>query len=108
MNEAMKREKPDLPQKAMDAAADEVLQVFEENIPSFMQASVEIYDRYFSAEEIKGMLAFYQTPLGRKSVEVMPALMSDSMQMGAAWGQSLAPKIGPRVRARLKKEGVEI
>jgi len=37
-----------------------------------------IYDEYFSEEELREMLAFYRTPVGRKSIEVMPSLMQEA------------------------------
>ncbi len=37
-----------------------------------------LYDKYFSEEELRQMLAFYRTPLGRKSIEVMPSLMQEA------------------------------
>jgi hypothetical protein len=37
-----------------------------------------IYDKYFSEEELREMLAFYRTPVGRKSIELMPSLMQEA------------------------------
>jgi len=37
-----------------------------------------LYDKYFSEEELRQMLAFYRTPVGRKSIEVMPSLMQEA------------------------------
>jgi hypothetical protein len=37
-----------------------------------------IYDEYFSEEELREMLVFYRTPVGRKSIEVMPSLMQEA------------------------------
>lgn len=37
-----------------------------------------LYDKYFSEEELREMLAFYRTPVGRKSIEVMPSLMQEA------------------------------
>jgi len=34
-----------------------------------------LYDEYFSEEELREMLAFYRTPVGRKNIAVMPSLM---------------------------------
>ena len=47
-----------------------------------------IYDKYFSEEELREMLAFYRTPLGRKSIEVMPSLMQEA---GAAVEAAVRP-----------------
>jgi hypothetical protein len=37
-----------------------------------------LYDKYFSEEELREMLAFYRRPVGRKSIEVMPSLMQEA------------------------------
>ena len=37
-----------------------------------------LYDKYFSEEELVQMLAFYRTPVGRKTIEVMPSLMQEA------------------------------
>ena len=47
-----------------------------------------LYDKYFSEEELREMLAFYRTPIGRKSIEVMPSLMQEA---GAAVEAAVRP-----------------
>jgi len=37
-----------------------------------------LYDKYFSEAELRQMVAFYRTPAGRKSIEVMPSLMQEA------------------------------
>ena len=37
-----------------------------------------IYDKTFSEEELRQMVTFYRTPVGRKSIEVMPSLMQEA------------------------------
>ncbi len=39
-----------------------------------------IYAKYFSEEELREMLAFYRTPVGRRSIEVMPSLMQEAVR----------------------------
>ena len=43
------------------------------------QITYKLYDKYFSEGEIKDLIAFYRSPTGRKSIEVMPSLFSESM-----------------------------
>ena len=47
------------------------------------------YDKYLSDEEIKGLIAFYQTPLGQKALEVLPKLTVELQSEGLKWGQEL-------------------
>lgn len=51
--------------------------------------AVPIYDRYFSREEIRGLIEFYDTPLGHKAVSVLPKLMADLQTEGRNWGGQL-------------------
>lgn len=49
------------------------------------QMSVEmakVYERNFTEAEIKELLAFYKTPLGRKTLETLPKVMAESSQVG--------------------------
>lgn len=39
--------------------------------------AVPIYDKHLSHEEIKGLIDFYQTPLGKKTITELPAIMSE-------------------------------
>jgi hypothetical protein len=54
-----------------------------------LESIVLLYDKYLSAEEIKGLIQFYQTPLGQKTVTVIPKLMAESEEQGRKWGEEL-------------------
>ncbi len=47
---------------------------------------IPIYDRHLSHEEIRGLIQFYETPLGRRLVKVLPQIMQESMAAGEEWG----------------------
>jgi hypothetical protein len=54
-----------------------------------LDLAVPGYDKYFSDEEIKGLIAFYQTPLGQKAMQVLPNLSLELQSQGSKWGQEL-------------------
>ncbi|WP_374583675.1 DUF2059 domain-containing protein [Pseudoduganella sp.] len=41
-----------------------------------------LYTRFFTADELKQMAAYYRSPLGTKSLQVMPQVMAESMAIG--------------------------
>ncbi|HLV95891.1 MAG TPA: DUF2059 domain-containing protein [Candidatus Acidoferrales bacterium] len=51
--------------------------------------AVARYDENFSDEEIKGLLEFYQTPLGRKVVAVLPQMTAELQEDGRKLGQDI-------------------
>ena len=54
---------------------------------------VGAYVSVFSEDDLKQLLAFYNSPNGKKMVENMPDLMRASMQISQAHMQQLLPKI---------------
>lgn len=62
---------------------------------------VPIYAKYFTHEDIKGLIEFSESPLGRKFTEVQPKIMQESYAAGQQWGM----KLGQLVVQELQKEG---
>ena len=54
---------------------------------------VPIYDKHFSKEDIEGLIAFYQTPLGQKTLAALPAIERESSAAGEKWGAAKAEEV---------------
>ena len=64
-----------------DAFAERFRALFNERLdfsPIIETVYTPLYDKYFSEEELHQMLAFYRTPVGRKTIEVTPSLMQEA------------------------------
>jgi hypothetical protein len=59
------------------------------DMQQLLDSILPLYDKYFSDEEIKSLIQFYQTPLGQKTAKVMPKLMAESQALGSKWGETL-------------------
>lgn len=62
------------------------------NEDDLLEMVIVIYDKHFTHEDIKGLIAFYETPLGRKITDKLPLISQESMQAGAKWGEEIAQK----------------
>jgi hypothetical protein len=69
---------------------------------------VPIYAKHFTHKEIKALLKFYQTDLGRKTIKVWPLILQESMLLAQDWWKSLSPVIRKRLNTRFKNEGIEL
>jgi hypothetical protein len=54
-----------------------------------VELAVPIYASHFSDDEVKQLMAFYETPVGKKSLQVMPQLMTELQAAGQKWGGDL-------------------
>jgi hypothetical protein len=70
--------------------------------------TARIYASHFTEAELKQLLAFYQSPLGRKSVAEEPKITDESMAYAGRWGDDLSVEIIDKMRAEMKKRGKDI
>jgi hypothetical protein len=63
------------------------------NTDDLLYACIPVYDKYYTHDEIRQLIAFYETPLGRKVVEVTPPLTQETMAIGQKWGEKLGRDI---------------
>jgi uncharacterized protein len=111
MNDVLRTARPDIPADVMDIlpkAVDEVIASEMTAAGGFADLVVDVYQRHFTHEDVRGLIAFYETPLGRKLSAELPAMTQESMQAGMKWGASIAPKIQERVKQRFRERGVDL
>jgi len=63
------------------------------NVDRLVELAVPIYDKYLSAEDIKGLIQFYETPLGQRAVKAMPQISRESQAVGFQLGQRIAREV---------------
>lgn len=84
---------------------DEVWTHFEK---SFLEASqgellemlVPIYQKHISLPDLKAIIAFYQSPAGKRFSEKTPIIIQESMQVGQQWGIRLAEQFDQKLKEK--------
>ncbi len=61
------------------------------SMDNLYQQFADIYMENFTEAEIDKILAFYNTPVGSKMVDITPKLTKKGMEIGQKWGQELQP-----------------
>ena len=90
-----KQAMPNVPEKFWTDFMKEV------NTDDLIKLIIPIYDKYFTKDDIKKMINFYNTPIGKKTIKLMPLIMQESMVAGQEWGKQL----GEKVAKKIKEEG---
>lgn len=90
-----KSDYPQVPQNFWDNFANEI------KPDDIVNEIIPIYKKYFSNEEIKQLLTFYQTPVGQKTITVLPQLYQESYDVGKRYGTAAAQ----RALKKLEAEG---
>jgi hypothetical protein len=72
------------------------------------EAIAKLYAAGFTEQELRDLLAFFKSPLGKKLIENEPKAMDLSGVYMNAWAQKFADDVTTRFKAEMKKRGKEI
>jgi len=53
---------------------------------------VPVYSKHFTLDELEQLVQFYKTPVGRRVIDEMPAVMKESMAAGQEWGRQIGAR----------------
>lgn len=60
-----------------------------------------VYRKNMSPKDIKGLLDFYRTPLGRRVLASLPKITQESIAVGQLWSQKVIKDIAAEAKKRL-------
>lgn len=66
------------------------------------------YAQHFTADELKQLVAFYQSPLGKKLQAQQPLVVESSMKFAQDWANKLSDQVIEKMRAEMKKRGHDL
>lgn len=70
--------------------------------------AVEVYAAQFTAEDLRDLRSFYETPVGRRLIAAQPVIATQMFQFGAAWGQRTAQAAIAKHAEELRKRGFKL
>ena len=71
-------------------------------------AIVRLYAKYYTDADIRGMIHFYGTPLGRKILRVRPRLSKEAFQAGEAVFAPMRGELIDRIRLYLQRDHIDL
>jgi hypothetical protein len=76
--------------------------------PRFVELTNEmalLYATHFTESELKAILAFYQSPAGKKMLAQQPTVVDASMKFAQNWANKLSDQVIAKMREELLKRG---
>ena len=67
-----------------------------------------VYTTLMSEQECKDALAYFNSPVGKKFVDVQPGVFANMGPAMGEWSKSVSVRMMDRVRAEMKKKGHEL
>jgi uncharacterized protein len=94
----LKPSKPDVTDEQWAALKKDV---FDVEVAELNKQLIPIYKKHFTQADVQGIIAFYESPAGKKMAQQTPLITMESLQLSQSWGMNLFGKI----QAYLDKNG---
>jgi len=91
--------------KDLNEIADGLIKQYSARAGELMNDAARIYASHFTEPELKQLLTFYQSPLGRKVIAEEPKAADESMNSASSWADKLSEEVASRMRDEMKKRG---
>jgi len=92
--ETFRRVQPNATDEAQQAMQAILAREFGEGMPALIDQIAQVYARVFSEEEVAALVAFQQSPAGRKLQQATPQLQREMAATAMEWGRGVAEKSG--------------
>ncbi|MDA8338856.1 MAG: DUF2059 domain-containing protein [Nitrospiraceae bacterium] len=100
-----KQSYPNMPKKIEHAISNIIHQVVLEHASELDRMIVPLYDKYYTHEEIKELIKFFNSQIGKKYSSVLKPMMQDMFPIAQEWGKKIGAIAAQRVEQELKRYG---
>ena len=91
------------------AAVDElILPAMRGAVPQLIAGIAEIWARHYTVEDLRALQAFYQSPVGRKSLQLTPVLARETVMLQQALLPGILQEAMVRNRDNLRSRGINL
>ena len=92
-------------QKDLNEVAANLRTEYAPRISEVTDQLAKLYATTFTEQELKEVVAFYQTPAGKKLLVAQPQVAEQSMRFAQDWAKKLSDEIVAKMREQMKKKG---
>lgn len=91
MFNSLKMQNPNIPSDYFEKLMKEV------DANELIEITIPSYDKHLTHDEVKQLIKFYESPIGKKLVEKQPFIMQDAMVAGQKWGFELNRRLQEKI-----------
>ena len=92
----------------LNQVAAELRKEYDPRKAEILDEVATIYAAHFTEQELKDLLAFYRTALGRKLLAQEPLALDESLRAAQAWAVRFSDEVIDRFKVEMKKKGYNL
>lgn len=106
---AIKQTNPNASTEALSVIDQEVRQAINKELSpggAYLEKIIEIHQLHYSEEDVRYLISFYQSHLGRKVINSLGLIQSEMQKFGEIWRPRFNVDLSDRINSRFKERGL--
>jgi hypothetical protein len=95
-------------QRPLNEVAAQLLKEYEPKRAEILDEVAKAYAQHFSEQELKDIVAFFKSPVGKKMLAQEPIAIDQSLKAAQSWANNFSDVVLERFRVEMKKKGVPL
>ena len=108
MSRSLQQSNPQLPDDAGEIVQAAVEEAAEARAAELNDQIARLYTTSFTLEELQALLAWYESGVGKKALQVMPIIAQQSIELGKQWRGLVGQAAAEEAVKRLEAKGYEV
>ena len=100
--------RPNVSADALQEFRTAIREELEGDLDGVMKDYARLYEEHFTESDLRALLQFYRSDVGKKYIDAMPALLKETAPIGAAWGREAGMRAAQRAIERLHAKGIDL
>ena len=105
---ALRRKYPAIDDKALKTVTEVLHEAFEALVPAMKEFTGQFVESHFSEDDIRNIIAFYRTPTGQKTLDVLPKMTQEMTNFLQPAIRQMQGALVATLNERLRKQGYEL
>jgi uncharacterized protein len=89
-----------------DLLQERFIPVMREHVPGFMKQAASVYSKHFTRADLDQLIAFYESPVGKKLFTAQGTILAEMSQVVRVWGQNLEAEVMQSLAPEFQKRGL--
>jgi uncharacterized protein len=106
LSELIESVNPGRGKETADLLREELFPAMRQRMPEFTDLAARIYAKHFTVADLEQLIAFYESPIGKKLVAEQPAMLTEMSAVAQAWGENLAMEVMRNLEPEFHKRGL--
>ena len=94
--------------KPLDDLAAALIKEYTPKRAEILDEVAHVYARHFTEQELKDIVAFYKSPVGKKMLSQEPVAIDQSLKAAQAWAVRFSDVVIERFRTEMQKKGYKL